>query len=478
MKKFTLIILVLMVKTMTAMAQQLPVLRVTFDGSFSKDMDYIQGNMSLTDTDGSVINLPAKFKTRGATALNYSMKPSFNMKLRETDGTEIDSTLCGLRSCSSWILDAMAIDRICMRNRVAFDVWNAFSHLPYDTDFDSRNGTVGKFLEVYINGEYKGIYCLTDRINRKLLNLKKTDVHEDSTFTVRGVLYKQGTTDIADQSTPGFFNDYSVCVVRWHDAWELTEPEDYACEEAWQPLLDAYDSLTNYNYVKKKFYLDNIADYILLIMDMSITDNWGNKNKYISARNIQDDGDKARFIYTPWDLDTSLGGNYDGSYYDGTYSDWQISDIVNSAVAPFSTVLQQTEFKNLLLEKWRKARVGSMSVDSVSQRLRDYRDLFINSGAWARQSTYFDALKDKPCYVEDLSKEIDYIIAWYKNRVAEMDAYFGITSDGIRSLETSSESENTKNPAVYDLFGRKVADRFNTSLPSGLYIVNGKKVVK
>lgn len=55
MKKFTLIILVLMVKTMTAMAQQLPVLRVTFDGSFSKDMDYIQGNMSLTDTDGSVI---------------------------------------------------------------------------------------------------------------------------------------------------------------------------------------------------------------------------------------------------------------------------------------------------------------------------------------------------------------------------------------------------------------------------------------
>ena len=119
-----------------------------------------------------------------------------------------------------------------------------------------------------------------------------------------------------------------------------------------------------------------------------------------------------------------------------------------------------------------------MSVDSVSQRLRDYRDLFINSGAWARQSTYFDALKDKPCYVEDLSKEIDYIIAWYKNRVAEMDAYFGITSDGIGSLETSSASEETKNPAVYDLFGRKVADHFNTSLPSGLYIVNGKKVVK
>ena len=136
----------------------MPVLRVNFEGKFAKDMEYLQGTMTLTNTDGSVVALPAKFKTRGATALNYSMKPSFNMKLRETDGTEIDSSLLNLRSGSSWILDAMAIDRICMRNRVGFDIWNAYSYLPYSTDFDSRNGTVGRFVEVYINDGYRGIY--------------------------------------------------------------------------------------------------------------------------------------------------------------------------------------------------------------------------------------------------------------------------------------------------------------------------------
>jgi len=40
-----------------------------------------------------------------------------------------------MRQASSWILDAMAIDRIKMRNRVCFDLWNEFSSLPYSTDY-------------------------------------------------------------------------------------------------------------------------------------------------------------------------------------------------------------------------------------------------------------------------------------------------------------------------------------------------------
>ena len=134
----------------------LPVLRVSFDGKFKKGMtEYLNGKMQLTDVDGSVVELPAMFKTRGATAASYMMKPSFNMKLKSDDYTEeVDSTLLDLRSCSSWILDAMAIDRICMRNRVCFDTWNEFSRLPYETQFDGRYGTIGRFVEVYINDKY------------------------------------------------------------------------------------------------------------------------------------------------------------------------------------------------------------------------------------------------------------------------------------------------------------------------------------
>ena len=52
----------------------------------------------------------------------------------------------------------MAIDRVRMRNRLNFDVWNAMSKTPYATDYDQRNGTQGVFVELFINGQYHGLY--------------------------------------------------------------------------------------------------------------------------------------------------------------------------------------------------------------------------------------------------------------------------------------------------------------------------------
>lgn len=418
----------------------LPVLRVTMDGIFTKGMSYVNGRMQLTDVDGAVVEMPAKFKTRGATASEYLMKPSFNMKLRNADYTEeVDTTLLGLRECSSWILDAMAIDRICMRNRVCMDIWNDFSRLPYDTNFGGRNGTIGKFLEVYINGEYYGIYCMSDRINRKLLNLKKVKIADDETPLLRGVLYKSGTSDIADQNNPGYNADYTACTVEWHNAWELTYPDDYASEAVWAPLQDAFKNGQNEAYVNKYFYIDNLADYQIHVMALSIGDNWGNKNHFLSIRNMNKDIDdpdstesnRRRFVITPWDLDTSLGGSYNGSYYDGTYSDWPVASIGNNAPYPIAWVSGKNYYENLLKKKWIAARRGAFSVDSICTKLERYRDLFINSGAWNRMVTHFNAAKEKPRYVQDLNKEIAYIEDWYKQRVQEMDTYFNIIGEDV-----------------------------------------------
>lgn len=84
----------------------------------------------------------------------------------------------------------MAVDRIRMRNRVNFDIWNEISRTPYDTKYDNRNGTLGVFVEVFINEAYHGLYCLTDKINRKLLNLDKAKEDSDGNPVINGVLYK------------------------------------------------------------------------------------------------------------------------------------------------------------------------------------------------------------------------------------------------------------------------------------------------
>lgn len=464
-------ILTLLVATFSY-AQKLPILEVEFPGKFEKEMDYVQGKMKLKDVDGTIVELPAKFKTRGATALNYSMKPSFNMKLREADGTEIDSSLCGIRSCSSWILDAMAIDRIGMRNRVSFDVWNAFSKLPYYTDFGRRSGTKGLFVEVYINKEYNGIYCLSDRINRKLLDLKKVKINEDGTHTVRGVLYKHGTTSLEDQNTPGFFNDSTVCVAEWHDAWELKEPEDYAGKAAWQPLQDFYKNKNSYDYIKEHCFLENIVDFTLFVMAFSLSDNWGNKNHFISIQNIQLEGDKAKLVYIPWDMDCSLGGEWDGSAYGGNYLQWSVETAVQRALAPFSTCLRQNEFKEMLKARWLEAREGALAMDSVSQRLYDYAHLFVGSGAWQRQWDYFQTQRYKPQLLENLYAEVNLTAQWYEDRFHEMDRYFEIEETKIEN-NTIDKTRPLKRGVHYNLSGQKIQ-----TPTRGIYIYNGKKYKK
>ncbi|MCH5168325.1 MAG: CotH kinase family protein [Prevotellaceae bacterium] len=458
------IIMLLLLAASRLDAEELPVLRISFPASKLTDT-YVQGEMALEDTDGSLVSLPAKFKTRGATAKQYSSKPSFNMKLREADGTEIDSTLLGLRCASSWILDAMAIDRICMRNRVCFDIWNALYRLPYYTEFGSRNGTVGRFVEVYINGTYKGIYCLTDRINRKLLDLKKPKENSDGSVTIRGVQYKRGTNDYGDQNTPGFFNDSTVCVAAYHDAWELSEPEDYPCLAAWQPLLDFYDNYNSYNYISTHFYVENLLDYTLFLMALSISDNWGNKNQIYSIRDIQAEGDKSRFIFSPWDLDTSLGGHYNGNYYDGTYSNWTPQQVISSATRPFSTCLTQASFKADLKQRWLETKGGVFAVDSIAQRLYDYCELFVSSGAWERQASV------QPCYVPDLKKEIDLIIDWYAGRYQQINAYFGVTDEETAVRPLFDFTGEALAPA-YDLRGIPASP---ASRGKGIRVSGGRK---
>ena len=461
--------------TLTAVAQdvRMPVLHVYFDAMIVRDMPYTNGTMKLTDEDGKVVEMPAKFKTRGATAQDFLMKPSLNMKLRTADySEEADSALLGMRSCSSWILDAMAIDRICMRNRVAFDIWNEFSKLPYETNFGSRNGTEGRFVEVYINDQYYGIYCLTDRINRKLLDLKKVKEMDDGTMQVRGVLYKSGTNSILNQNDVGYNEDYTACVVEWHNAWEISFPEDYASEAIWKPLQDAILTGRSASYVKKYFFLENLADFQLHVMALAIADNWGNKNHYLSVRNINkdinapeaDDANRRRFVITPWDLDTSFGGNYYGACYNGKYEEFLLDIFSKIAPYPIVYLLGDAQYLSILKQRWIIGRKGAFAIKNVNKKLETYRDLFIKSGAWQRMINPFGITDRGPMLVADLAKEISLIEKWYENRFHEMDAYFGITDD---IEEIHSAPVNGKS---YYLDGQTVC-----GYTKGMIIQNGKK---
>ncbi len=461
---------------------KMPVLKVTMGKTPTKNMEYCTGSFELTDAQGNVTTSYAKFKTRGATAQQYLMKPALNMKFYADEACteKKDLSLLGIREDGKYLLDAMAIDRICMRNRIGMDIWNEFSKLPYETDYGQRSGTVGEFVELYLNGEYKGIYCMSDEINRKLLGLKK---YKDG---IQGILYKSGTNDIENQNTPCFTDDYLAAVIEWHNAWELKYPDDYvddhADASAWEPLQDLFKNRKTVSDVKKYFYLENLADYELHVLALCIADNWGNKNHFFSIRNsandINDtDEEKAsmrKVILSPWDLDTSFGGHSNGDYYGGRYETWSVQDAMkNGGCYPLSVVQGNAEFKNMLKARWTVGRTGAFAPENVNKRIDAYRDLFINSGAWKRMVDHWNTKSDKPKYVEDLDKELAYIKEWYVARVAQLDDYFGVDT-GIDNVNAAVNADTPEDGPIYNLQGQ----RLKAAPESGVYIQNGWKYSK
>ena len=446
----------------------LPLVNVEVDVSRLSKENYIPGHITIVDaemrTEGRLMaSFDCKLRYRGASSLKYEKK-SFAIKLLDSDGENLDANVFGIRKENDWILDAMAIDRIRMRNRVCFDIWNEISKTPYKTDFDNRNGTLGQFVEVYLNGEYHGLYCMTDKIDRKLLGLKKAKEQSDGSVYVRGVLYKGEAWTDATRMT-GYDISESFDGEAWN-GWELQYPDDYLCYDAWKPLMNLIDFCNTRNaffklHYRQHFYYDNLVDYALFIMGFNIIDN-NVKNTHFSCPDINVN---ETFLITPWDLDCSLGGLYEGSHFDEYV---KITNLTGNYLFYQMYMYNVDNFRESMKERWQELSLGIMSPNSFNSRLDAYAKRFKESGAWQRE---YDKWNNNPVPL-DLDEELEYVKKWYVNNIAALNKVLGVIADDIPYVFQDTDSYNIR---MYNIDGKRIM-----SNPTGrrIYIENGRKIIR
>ena len=449
----------------------LPLVNMIVDIENVPTSSYVPGEIEIadfmrrTDANTDVVRYHCQYRIRGGHTTLYEKK-SFAVKLTDEFGKDLDANIFGIREENSWILDAMTIDRIRMRNRVCFDVWNDMSRTPYQTNYDNRNGTMGQFCEVYINGDYHGLYCMTDKIDRKLLGLKKAKVDDGGDVTVKGLLYKGIIWGSGIQLLS--YEEADVDTDTWN-AWELQYPDDYPSIDTWQPLMDLINFCSDETSDEafrqgweEWFWKDNLADYVVLTLAMNVGDN-GYKNTFLSTVNIQEG---HQYLITPWDMDMSLGGNYNGGYYS------KLADINRyDGVAPFNrlTVQNIDGFKNLQKSKWTEYSETLFSCESISRRLDDYGKLLTVSGAWDREYAKWNG--NPVPLKKDIADELKYVKDWYaKNHESLCHQFIVKIPTGISNVVSDAAHRGE----IYTLDGRRIE---GCALNKGIYILNGKKIM-
>lgn len=424
-----------------------------------------EGTFNLgTDTTTYTIDI----RQRGASALKYTKK-SFAIKFKDEEGNKLNLPLLGMRDDNSWILDAMAIDKSRMRNRVSTDLWNDFSspsHIMVHNE-KAHNGTHGCYVEVYLNDEYLGLYCLTEKIDRKQLGLKKFKEEQ-----MRGVLYKSFKWEALYSNEQSFYDSMNNNLGTWR-GWEISYPDISDGEPGvWNPLADLIRrlSFTDENLLPAEMPdivdLPVWIDYILLI-DLLLAEDNVAKNQYIYFEDITQETSLAGIC--PWDMDHAWGRDYKA---DKTDAEKPVGEYYNRIM---DMILRQEA--ETLKNRYQELRESAFHADSLKNRFLTYYHILAEAGALEREKNRWDNTNNIKL---DFEGEMEYICQWIDQRLLYLDKKYAYKQDGLDEIA----EENGTKIRLYNLAGQYITtlDRSNlgkTNLPAGIYIITpGNKKIR
>ena len=168
-----------------------------------------------------------------------------------------------------------------------------------------------------------------------------------------------------------------------------------------------YRGASSLKYEKKSFAIN--------IIDNNV------KNTHFSCPDINVN---ETYLITPWDLDCSLGGLYEGSHYE-EYT--KISELTSNYIYYQLYVYNVDNFRESMKERWQELSLGIMSPNSFNSRLDAYAKRFKESGAWQRE---YDKWNNNPVPL-DLDEELEYVKKWYVNNIAALNKVLSVIADDI-----------------------------------------------
>ena len=477
----------------------LPVVKLY--GSFNNDYSdgYIQVIEPGSDEAAELLNMKAKWRG-GITNGNGKHKRNYHVKLLDENGEKLEKKFFGLRNDNSWILESCQVDMSRIRNRVLTDLWNDYSTPPYYIDKEKKamTGTRGQFVELILNGEYRGIYCMTENMDRKQMKLKKYD---EQTQTVHGQLWKSKewtyATMMGTSPDGSYWPKYDLSATDgYSEMWDQYNVKYPALEDVsptdWSTLYDAVDFVCHAtdakfkSQVKEHFDLPLVIDYYILMETILATDNHG-KNMFFAVYDKQED---KRVTFGVWDMDATSGQRWSDAYYhwEGMQPEQDYAHYISiNEHGDYNLFkrLRDTDADDFNMQvrlRYRDLRNGHLATDRILERFRTYLNRFKLCGAAQREYDRWNGDTDIDRKTLNFDTEMEYLTTWFTKRMNYLDkTRFKIAElpvSGIGSLQTTEQAPGS---GVFTIDGRRVSNDTTPQslrqLPAGIYIVNGRKVI-
>lgn len=374
-------------------------------GNITRDGPEKEGDMTLKDLSGShEHSYRAALRIRG-NASQYYPKKSYRLQVKNNLGSNMDVSLLGMRTDRRWLLLALWNEELKLVNRVSHQLWIDMHRLPYMAQAGGTDLPLAsirtRFVDLFINSTYKGVYLFTEDMDEKQLGL-----------TASGELYKSDvTTAESDFTGAAVPSDPEGNKDDYYQGFEMR----YKGGSRWANLHGLLNTVANTNNstftanIANQAYIEGCMDYFIFINLMQAEDN-DNRNYFLARYQSGDP-----YFFVPWDLDGTWGYTAIG------VRTYRYNQVISNGLFDRLLSVNPNNYKQNLAQRWFELREELLSSASlISNFNEDYNYLQAN-GVYER-----DVLVANDDYSQrGRENALEYVRNFISKRLIFLDNYFG-----------------------------------------------------
>lgn len=357
---------------------------------------------AVTVSDGTI-------HIRGGSTLEFPKK-SLRIKLLEkTAGKEMkeyQTALLGMRQDGGWLLYPAYNDQEKIRNVFSLNLW--YNSCARDNSFGLINGMEYRFIELFLNRQYWGLYALGFPIDSKQMGIKA-----DNRGFYDEYLLKQ----------KAFGPDFSDIENGTHGIMLQQNAEQSDINNALQLIKTYFLQLQaqNENIIWQNDF-DNVIDIWLFLKLGQASDTIMIANQLKNVfYTIKLSSEGRKILFTPWDADNYWGNTW-SIYGKNKTNEYALSSDDNSLemnLNPISYMKEKdTSIVSAIQRKYTELRSDNWSDHKIDEMLDGFEQDIYLSGAY---------LRDKERWPDGNYQDPDLKLALFRKYVHErfhsMDEY-------------------------------------------------------
>ena len=324
-------------------------------------IDNGEGNRNFWADDFNHYNGQISIEIRGSSSQAFDKK-NYSLETQDANGDNLNISLLGMPEENDWVLHGPFSDKSLMRNVLSYHIGRAMGRYAPRT----------RYCELMINGQYRGVYVLTEKVKRDanrvdIANVRPQDVEGDELTGGYLLNIDRDNGDPAD----GFYSVYPV-----NHFYSFEEPDFDELQTEQRNYIVSYirnfeNAINSSNYATAyEEYIDvpSLVDYVIANELTKEIDAY-RLSTYLYKRK---DSNGGKLHFGPlWDMNLSFG-NYD--YCPENPEGWAYQfNVTCGTPLPFwiNRLMNIAAVRNQMNCRWFELRQGPLHTDSLLQFINE-----------------------------------------------------------------------------------------------------------